>query len=416
MRKAFLPLLITLCLAGVGIYLLTPKDQGSSGNGRAAALIIGNHANALHISSKDDCIQTICKPINESGGFFGVILAEGEPSLIGKPVRIFPPKNSVPEALAARLDDPTGPFAAIHAMSAQTPKTPEVDYLKAIAQAATILQNDETTSCKDKTIYLVGSGLSTKGEYLNFARGVTQANYETLVAQMVEDGALPDLTGVDVFWYNFGVTAAPQIDISAKYIKQMRELWTLALSAAGAQSIEFKGTLSQGSANKEADGYPYVTPVPFGADEAGDPLIKIPVYFNENVLGFKPESATYRDGAEGTSGNEIAMRILYPHAKNLISSGQVVVICGTAWNDGTGDERDLSLRRAKRVRDDLAAMGVPISQLLIAGAGNLGVNVLIGSETVDFYHPDNPEASRSIHIIPTNGGMADDVLARFGSY
>jgi hypothetical protein len=135
------------------------------------------------------------------------------------------------------------------------------------------------------------------------------------------------------------------------------------------------------------------------------------VSFNENVLGFNPESATYRDASDGTSGEVVAERVLKPFAEALIRSSQSIVIVGSAWNDGSGDELELSRLRANRVRNDLVAMGVPESQLIVIGIGNLGTDIQIGDKIIDFFHPDNPPASRAIHFVPIE--KADDLIAKF---
>ncbi len=138
------------------------------------------------------------------------------------------------------------------------------------------------------------------------------------------------------------------------------------------------------------------------------------ISLTENVLGFYPEEATYRD-VDGVPGNEVAQRVLAPYAEALRYSGQAVVICGSAWDIGDGDRLELSLLRAQRVRDDLIAMGVPAEQLIAIGCGNLGTGINIGGKVVDFYHPNlPPEASRAIHFVPTDNGMADEIIARFG--
>lgn len=413
MRKYLAPLLVILMVAALGIYLIAPKGVQDTGSRRAAMLVIGNHANGSHTSPDNEFIRSICEPINENGGFLGVVLAEGNPSLIGKPTFIPTPANSTDGALKSRLDDPDGSFAAIHAISNTIPTTDEVDYLEAIAGAAASLKSEDASSCDDKTIYLIGSsGLSTKGEYLNFAEGIIEVSYEGLVARMIDSDALPDLTGLKIVWSDFGATSYPQPAIPAKYIKQMKELWSLVIYGAGATSVEFIDTAFQSVAS-DVETYPYVTPVPF--IDASNPHITDHLYFNENILGFKPESCEYREGADGTGGNEVAERVLAPLADNLIATNCVVVICGTAYNDGSGDEVALSYARAEKVCDALISMGVAPNQVIAVGAGNLGVNVRIGSKTVDFFHADNPEASRAIHVISTEGGLADDVLARFGN-
>jgi hypothetical protein len=424
--KKFLLVVLVIGAIAYGAYMQAPKPSpGSVRYPEAVAIIFPGHAHSYGVSPYGEEIQSIIAPTSEHGGYLSVVSAEGKPIEIGVSRIIPAPTNKDANAMATRLSDPNGEFAAIYAIATWKSTTEEVDCLAAINFAAAKLHSMDADACDKKTLNIFNPGLSTTGEYIDFTKGIINADYDALVEKMVADTtakiagdgtgraeALPDLTGIHVVWYGLGrMTAYPQDDVPSSDVARMKELWTKILTAAGAESINFRDYMPQGLPNTVEDGYAYVTPIPFAPTEVGGWVISKPVPLTENVLGFNPEQATYRNGEDGASGEELAQQVLKPYAEALRNSGQTIIVLGCAWNDGTGDEVELAGHRAQRVRDDLVAFGVSSEQLVVVSAGNLGTNVHIGGGEYNLYKADQPEWSRAVWFIPVEQG--DEVLARF---
>lgn len=402
MRKILLTVLLSAALVIPTSFLLMTEDSAGSET-HAIAVVIADHTNNYHTPLDDPQIEQALKPLYRAGGYLSFISGEGEPRVLGS-ASIPSPPNPTEEALKRRYEDENGPFAFMRSLDT-TPISEEVDYLSAIKLAVATLHSEEAMACDTRTLYLINaSGLSTEGEYIDFTKGILECDYDVLVERMCADGALPDLSlgDIAVVWSGLGKTASPQQDIPSKDIKRMNELWEKVLIASGSGSIEFIDSLP-GSLVNTVETHPYVTTIPFAPVE----LIDKPVQFAENLLGFLPWKAEYREG------NEIARANLRPYAEALMRSGQKVIILGCAYTDGEGDYIELGMDRALRVRDDLVAMGVPADQLTVVSAGCTGTQVMVGDEIYDFFDWDQPEYSRSVWLIPKDKG--EDILARFVS-
>lgn len=101
------------------------------------------------------------------------------------------------------------------------------------------------------------------------------------------------------------------------------------------------------------------TPAGTGVDEIGCPL---PVVFDSRQLNFAYDSAVLPADAASVLATAVSFIDDNPDAKFLV----------TGHTDARGTEeynRDLSLRRARAVRDALVAQGVPITKLQVRGEG-----------------------------------------------
>ena len=85
---------------------------------------------------------------------------------------------------------------------------PESDYLEAIRLAAASLRSLDN-SYTSRNIICCGSGLGTTG-YLNFQNNLLSAESQTIVKLLQEKEALPDLSGITVYWIGMAQTTAPQ--------------------------------------------------------------------------------------------------------------------------------------------------------------------------------------------------------------
>jgi len=381
-------------------------------------IVVSQHANHPPVLSSSAIISEIAEVINKEGGYLTLVNAGGVPSVLGTPALIPRLSDNTQAALSMRLNDPDGPFAVIDLIDTAVPSTGEVDYLAAIGVTSIPMQEAIKKETKagnaELNIEMIvdGSGLSTVGE-IDFTADILDRyrnNYQALAEKLVLEDALPNLKGIHVVWVSFGEVAAPQDKIPASVVKEMKLLWKTALLAAGAESVEFRDALPRSGNNSVDSGFPWVTPIPF-APTAEDTWPPGPMLFTEKILGFVPNEAMYLDGEDGTKGETIAQQVLSPFVDHFINTGQVMLVVGTAWNDGTGEEFELAGNRALLVRDQMISMGVPSGQLIAVSAGNLGTHVQIGSDVYDFFIASQPEYSRAIWLVPLE--LGNEIVERF---
>ena len=431
--KDILSTILVLALLPIGAFGLAGCSSGeqaetaSSRGTVAVAVVIGQTNNAPHLTV-DTNIRAIFEPVNKNGGYYSIFLASSKPVALGKPIMVPAPTNTKAGALDGRWGDKNGLFRNVYLIDAAVPVAGEVDYLEAIRLAAASLNSAGALACDTRVLYIIGSGLSTSGEYINFTTGIINANYDVLVQDMVASTtakggnhaeALPNLSNIHVVWYGMGrLTAEPQMDVPSSYIAQMKELWTTVLFASGAtfvSSDDFKDYIPEGGINSVASGYPAVTPVFFTPTDTDDYLIQSMISFDENVLVFVPDSDEYLDPNQAAS-------VVPPYAEALIKSRQTIVVLGTTASGDAASCRALGLQRANRFKQDLVVYGVNPDQIIVVSAGNEGIDVMVGNEFVDFYHEDRnhdtglqideiAHGNRAVHIIPLD--QATDVLARF---
>ena len=246
---------------------------------------------------------------------------------------------------------------------------PEVDYLKSIQLCARSLSS--LSGYDSKIMIVVGTGLSTKG-VLNFQNNILMAEPEVLVAALEEQGEIPSLEGITVYWQQLGDTAAPQADLSGQQRQALKDIWTAIIQRGGGTVIFDEMVYKSVSAEAV---FPQVSVVDLpaapviGFDEEklkdDDALpFSDPVSLSQEQICFVGDSAHYVDPAA-------AKEVLEPIAEILIANEDLtVLLCGCVAGDGTTDYgRDLSLRRAEAVKQTLMELSVPEDQLLVIGLG-----------------------------------------------
>jgi len=406
--------------------------------GYGVAIVFGQHANARSLRF-DNSFRTLVDDVISHGGYLALVLAQSRPEFIREAMMVEAPINHSKQSLEhAYLEDE--PFIFLKEIDSSIPTSPEVDYLKSIKYASDALRSEEASKCVKKTIHIYGSGLSTSGEYLNFtdeavreivnpskSRYTTQeerdeyakANIERFVKIMINDWALPDLSGIHIVWHGFGeYTAEPQKSIPSPVIKYMKLLWAEVLKAANADSeIDFNGGNSaySTSSNLHTDGFPPVQVIDFEENRFDIFDGKTSIDLPDAIFHFQPNSADYIETDE-------TIKILDDYSKALITTCQEVVILGTTAAFGTPEEcKSLGFRRAERIRDEFTIRGVRPETMQVASAGMEGVAVKVGDEVIDYYHYDllpdggldeaKAQQNRAVHIVKLEA--AEDILARF---
>ena len=407
----------------------------------AVAIVIAQTSNSPHIEV-DESIKYVFDDVNKHGGYICIISASSDPKKIVETF-IEPPQSGDAATLSGRYANHFKDLETeIDEMRAGAS---EIDFFKSIQLAAESL-NGRTGAekCATKTLVIIGNGMSTSGEYINFAdpdktiipsleaididldkienmddlndmiSDFADKNITDLVDHMksknVDAFSTFDLRGIDIYWYGIGqLTSAPQMEIPSKDQACIKKLWTTIFVTAGADFNPQAGFISYhpaGEPNLVSEGYSPVKTIAFEEDKITfTPLVfEEPVTIPEDVISFLPDTAEFAEP-------EKASIALSEYNEALIESNQKMVILGTT---ATGDPqrcRNLSRERAERVKRELVDQGVPPENLVTIGGG---------IET-SYYEDDNgtrnteiAKKNRAVHLIPYDSEEAQALIAKFG--
>lgn len=336
-------LLLTLCALLSGCS--TPPEEESV----SLAVVAGIHSNAGAISKTSSSLYQAVYDTCAAYGDVTLVRCDGEPKAYFQGV-IDPPDvkglsdnrlrtraQSYTEQILAQLDD----AAAV---------VEEVDTLQAIHLAAQSLY-----AADQKKMLVLDTGLCTTG-YLNFTRGLLDAEPEAVAAALEEANALPDLTGVSVTWSYLGQVADPQEPLSPAKQKKLEAIWLAVLQKAGAAEVTFVPDFTTGAANV---GLPTVSLV---ETDGQDLSLELP-QLDQTQVAFVGDTARFLDADAASQAILEVASYLEEHP-----SLEIYVV-GTTASGAEAVCRDLSQRRAQAVCQVLRASGVAESRLTPLGLG-----------------------------------------------
>ena len=306
-------------------------------------------------------------------------------------------QNKVTELIVAFQDQ-----AALHE---------EVDTLAAFHFVANCFQQQPE---KNSRIVLVfDSGLCTTGalsfiehtdykQLLEKDEKVSADDTNYVVNQLTSKNELPNLSGVHIRWYGMGLVGGSQKELSRLQILNLSEIWKAILSAAGAE-VELCDVNQTSDVRDDSD-LPIVSTIVF--DE------EIAICLGEDVLGFEPDKATFLPGTE-----EQRARVLADYVSEARTNG--ILIVGTASTGGQNEEKgvgfQLSLDRAKAVRNEFVKLGVPESKIEILGLGTKSHKYNPAEFENGEYNRDSAAAigNRSVYIMSITSLEAQEFRADY---
>lgn len=236
-------------------------------------------------------------------------------------------------------------------------KTPEIDTLSAITQAAKSIQS----SSGNRMLLIFDSGLSTTG-LLNFAeQNLIDADPDKIVEQLEEKHNVPNLEGIDVIWTGIGQTCGDQTPLTENYKFKLEQLYYAILTAGGA-TVTFNHEPIQG---EEPEGVPECSIVPV-IEETLDINSALPevVKLDDTKISFVSDKAEFVSDTD-------AYDALRPIAEILNNNPDLkLIIVGSTATDGTIEGcKTLSQMRADKVKIALTELHVDENQLTTYGAG-----------------------------------------------
>ena len=353
-------MLAALCLAGCN----SGSSSGESAEDSAdlttplsLVLIVGAHKNfpAITFTSEklSDSIYTACRTYGE----INVIVSEGVPEIKSN-IKLESPGKGIDKKKHEQIAQ-SNSQSVKNLLPALKAETEQVDLLKSLELAADVLA---ASSSSRRELYVYDSGFCTAGVLSQLTDDYIGADHGEVAEKLSLMGALPDLTGVKVYWQGIGCASNGQ-SVPSSVKKAVKDMWDVILKKAGAEVV-FDTTPVTG---EEGTDLPDVAVLDFPEDKLildDNTVIK----FDEQTIKFKADSAEFIDEAG-------ARDALKPVAALLMENPSLTVyIAGTTATVGVTEETpvtgiELSLDRAEACRDILVGMGVSSSQLLCKGLG-----------------------------------------------
>ena len=378
-------------LAGCSVKEEMPNEPEST------AIVLGNHKYfpvlSLNIPSISSAIYDACL----SYGRVTAFISDGNAFLAGD-YTINEPNVKVDNTKRKQIAQKNCNQIMSECSNAKA-KTPEIDTLSAITQAAKSIQG----SSGDKTLLIFDSGLSTTG-LLNFAKqNLTEAEPDEIVEQLDEKHYIPDLNGFSVVWTGIGQTCGDQTPLTENYKYKLEKLYDAILTAGGAD-VSFNHEPIQGD---EPEGVPECSIVPVVEDSLDiNGALPDVVKLDETKISFVSDKAEFASESD-------AYDALKPIADILVSNTDIeVLIVGSTATDGTPEGcRKLSQMRADKVKVTLIEeLHVNPNQLSTYGAGQSSTPFRVDDMKDGKLIESQASKNRAVYIVNYDSAVAKEII------
>lgn len=369
----------------------------------AVAIIVDEHANSKRIVPNAKSLEEILMDCAEMDGEVTIISAEGNP-------RILYDSNArgddeISEKWSKRKKEKHYNYAVKRLMEyfeTAVAESDGLDTLRAINMAANELYE---SAAENKYLIIADTGLSTVAP-MDFNAGILYAEPESIVANLEDAKALPDLNGVQVIWYGLGAVAAPQESLSYQDLDKLEAIYGAIFEASGAASVDF----SKDSYTEDLQGvFPDVPIV--NVDEENQDTYDPPwdddgYQIGEEELYFIPDTDKFKSEAD-------AEKVLGPIAEVLAEHPEekILLIGCTATADKNWCQ-ELSEMRADACRKLLVRLGASENQIVTKGLGywdpwHISDLDASGRQTKD------AQKNRKIVILDYSGAKAQSILKEY---
>lgn len=242
MKKTYLLLIVAL-IVSLFLYYTHTQDENSE---VALAVVVGKHANAMEIPFNTASLKEIIYSSCYTYGNISFVSVDGEPKVYYQADIPKPEVGGLTNSKKKTIADGYTQQLLIE-LTKVKPAVPEVDTLKAIQKASSTLAGSSESA--DKIMVIMDSGLATKG-YLDFTKGMLDADKDSIVVALEEAKAIPNMEGIEVIWMFNGQTASPQLELSERQKHNLQEIWEAILLAGGAKSIKFASDIASEVSNE----------------------------------------------------------------------------------------------------------------------------------------------------------------------
>ena len=385
--KKITKLTCTFAVMAAALFALTGcsnPDPSAETSKPAVAYVISNTANSKPVDSSAPLIQDTMLDATMNYGYSFIVRVDGDPALVSAEDLNIDEQYKTASKERLKRDAASKASNLLQIVDGVTPLNPEADYLAAIRLSASSLRSLDS-SYTSRTIICCGSGLSTSG-YLNFRNNLLSAEPQVIVDMLKEREALPDLSGITVYFLGMAQVEAPQEKLTPKQSNNLTSIWKAVVEASGGEFVS-NDYIAVSDETRTTDSLPSVsvvdipsdTPIVFDTDvlEQTDAeesnAFDEPVALEESQVEFVADEAAYRNP-------EAALETIRPIADYLAEHESVsLLLVGSTAGDIT-DESALRLSQAradavkKTLCDDL---GIDESRI-----HTLGISATPGTTTV----------------------------------
>lgn len=398
--------LLTGC--GTGIPGIHTEDVDASGkNPQSVSLVLGVHRFFPLITLNRKEIYARIYEACYTYGSVSAVTVDGEP-FVSCNYDINKPDKKINEAKKKQLAK--GSAEQIMAAASSTgARTPEIDTLSAITLSADTLQSTKEES--EKSMIIFDSGLST-ASYLNFAdQALIEEPVDSIVTQLEELHAIPDLEGIEVTWFGIGQTCGEQTGLTTDYKYKLRNIWQAILEKGGAKSVDFDP--SPVSAEESAMELPEcstVAVVTDGLDVTGEAtekgMPKIVRWDEKSPVNFRKEQAEFTDPLAAAEQMKPVVAYL---AANPDEKVYIFGMTATVYEGDLGIS--LSRARANACKDILIQQGVPESQLAAGGLGQRANSLRVNDVDANGVQiEEQAQKNRAVFIIRGDSEVVEELM------
>lgn len=397
-------LLTAGCASGIpGIHM---GGVSAEKNPQSVSLVLGIHdffpAVSLNIKEIYEQVYDAC----DTYGSVSAITVDGAPFVscnfdINKPDKKIDQakKNQIVKGNTQQIMEAAASTAA---------RTPEIDTLSAVMLSADMLHS--TKGEADKNMIIFDSGLSTTS-YLNFsAQNIIEEPVDSIVKQLKELHAIPDLKGIKVTWFGLGKTCGEQTDLTPDYEYKLGNIWQAILEEGGAESVVFD--TSPVSAEENAMELPKCSTVPVVTDSlkltenvTKDEMPEIIKWDEKSPLNFEKDQAVFVDYSA-------AMEQMKPVAAYLAAnpSEKVCIFGMTATVGGEDLGIGLSRARADACKDILIQQGVLESQMATAGLGERANSLRVNDVDMNGMQiEEQAQKNRAVFVVKADSVLVEEL-------
>ena len=407
MKKRFAALLTIICLAvsAVGLTGCGSQNSAEEESGMdAVCYAIAPTANSQGLNFNSPLVQDTIFDTILDYGYVSVVVVDGKPELVAADSYDIDDQYKKASKDRLKTDARAKATNLINFMVDQVANDAQVDYLAGLRMAVRSLSS---LKGYDKTIVVIGTGLSTQGT-LNFQNNLLSVEPEAVLDQLEEKNEIPDFTGITVVWQMVDV-ASPQQDLSQTQRKRLQEIWGGIVERGGGIFVydDIMGNPVTKASFPTVDtvDLPAETPVDFDAtmfNTEDESLLEEPVMLTEEQVSFVPDKSIYLNDKK-------AMKTIQPIADYLAAHKQITVLLAgtTAGDDDTDYGKTLSQERADAVRNSLIQLGVDESRIVAVGLGSNDTWHVYGAG----YEGSIASGNRKVVLLDASSDTAKKILS-----
>lgn len=404
--KKIITLTILCACAIMTFFTGCQASESEKTDKNAVCYVIANTANSKGLNLNSPLIYDTVYTTIRNEGYIAVVNADGNPDIVY--ANSFELDDRYQFASKDKLDmeAATSTTNLISGMQSVIADDPEIDYLASLQQAARAISPLE--GYDSKSIIVVGTGLSTAGDNLNFCNNLLSAEPEVIINLLKEKSEIPDFRELKVYWQQMFDVASPQKELNSAQKNKLREIYAGIVEAGGGTFIYNDIVATPVNENIE---YPPVTPVDLPSDTpiSFEPeifesskinVLKEPMILTEKMITFIGDKSEYLN-----PDNVVAT--LQPIADYLVNNDTTILLCGCTAGDTNGSYAiKLSEDRAEAVKSTLVQLGVDESRIICIGLGSSDPWHIYGVG----YDGEAASSNRKVVVLDASSATAVSIL------